>query len=357
MDTDRTNDTRMQKSAAASRGGGITGASALFSVAIILLITLGYRVQTRSFNSGILITEFGIILLPALLYVLVTKPTAKELLRLNTPKAVNLPIVFGIMIFAVPLAAVFNLINLAVVNSIFGRIAVDTVPVAHNGTELLVNIFVIAVSAGICEEFLFRGVIQGTFGKFGTAKSIILAAFLFSITHLDFQKILGTFVLGALIGYIVYRTDSLYCGMFAHFTNNALAVFAGYVSDKMLQFLDKTGAEVQAADAGRLFDVFKNIDTQQLVFAIMIYGFILIFAAIVFVLLLYLLAKVNPVRNESKPLPAEAQKSNRHISGRKGLLLLLPGFVAAGLWFFTETCSFLGIQNTVTTVFRQIIGA
>jgi len=365
VETDRINDSRSSESAAASRWG-VTGASCLFSVAIFLLITLGYRAQARNFYSGILITEFILILLPALLYALTAKASAKESLRLNKPKTVNFPIVFGIMIFAVPLAAVFNLINLLLVDSVFGRIAIESIPAAQNGAGLLVNLLAIAVSAGICEEFLFRGVIQGTFERFGTAKSIILAAFLFSITHLDFQKILGTFVLGALIGYIVYRTNSLYCGMFAHFTNNAIAVIAGYVSNKMAQLMGSSEEAIsQISDITVIFDIFKGMEPQQLVFLLLVYGFILIFVAIIFTLLLYLLARVNPqphkarflqAGNETEAGTAEAGKMTA-ASGKKGLLWLLPGLALVALWLFVQTCSFLGIQNTITAVFRQLIGA
>jgi membrane protease YdiL (CAAX protease family) len=71
----------------------------------------------------------------------------------------------------------------------------------------------------VCEEILFRGAIQRGFEKLGAIKSIILTAFLFGLMHQDFQKLLGTFLLGCIIGFIVYRSDSIIGGMFAHFTN------------------------------------------------------------------------------------------------------------------------------------------
>jgi len=179
---------------------GVDGACVLFSVVIILFVLLGYRIQSREFYSGILITEFMLILLPALVFAAISGVRFKEALRLDKFRPVNIPIVIGIMIFAIPVATLLNVLNLLAVDSIFGKTVMTSLPAAENGVQLLVNILVIAGSAGICEEVLFRGVLQRSFERFGTAGSILLAALLFSLTHLDFQKILGTFALGALIG-------------------------------------------------------------------------------------------------------------------------------------------------------------
>ena len=214
---------------------GVARASVLFSGVILILVFFGYRVQSRDMYSGLLITEFVLILLPVLLFSVISGIRPGEALRLNAFRPVNVPIVIGIMLFALPLATLSNLLNLLLVNSVFGRIMVVPLPSAKNGTQLLVNILVIAGSAGICEEVLFRGYIQRAFERFGAARSILLTAFLFSLFHLDFQKIFGTFMLGALIGYIVYRTNSLYCGMLTHFTNNAVAVVISYISEWMLR--------------------------------------------------------------------------------------------------------------------------
>lgn len=342
---------------AASRRPGAAGAGVLFSFTIILLVVLGYRIQSREFYSGILITEFVLILLPALLFVLFSGLDPKGSIRLKAPKAVNFPLIFVIMLFAVPLASVFNLFNLVLVNSIFGKIVVEPMPVAANGMELLFNIAVIAGSAGLCEEFLFRGVIQRAFERFGEIKAIALAAALFSFTHLDFQKIFGTFMLGALIGYIVYRTDSLYCGMFAHFTNNAAAVFAGYISNKLLTMLGTEEPISDVTDLSGVFDAFAQLAPRQLIFVFLFYGFIIIFIAIVFILLLYLLKRINQLPAETKPLlHAAADKGSHTALKRKTLLLLLPGLLAVCMWFYAEASGFMGVQNAVTEVFRHIIG-
>ena len=337
---------------------GVDGACVLFSTIIILFVLLGYRIQSKEFYSGILITEFVIMLLPALVFTAISGVRFKETIRLDKFRPVNIPIVIGIMIFAIPVATLFNVLNLLVVHSIFGKTVMASLPVAENGVQLLVNILVIAGSAGICEEVLFRGVIQRSFERFGAAGSILLAALLFSLTHLDFQKILGTFALGALIGYIVYRTNSLYCGILAHFTNNAIAVLISYISGKIMrvfQLSDRTPSG--PADVSAVFDTFAALPKEQKVIIFIVYGFIFLFVAIVFILLVYLLTRVNRASSGTILNDSGLSEGTAAQGTRKGLLWLLPGIILILLWFYVQANGFLGIQNAVTETFRSLIGA
>lgn len=345
------------------------GLCALFSVIILAFILFGYRVQSRNFHLGIIITEFILISLPAVIYLTVAKLSPRETLRLNRTRFLNFVIVFFIMIFAIPLAAVFNLINLYIVDTVFGKVIVEPMPLGETGLELLLSVLVIAGSAGICEEFVFRGVLQRGFETFGKAKAILLTAFLFSLTHLDFQKILGTFVLGVLIGFIVYRTNSLWCGMFAHFTNNAIAVLAGYVSNKLSELLKETGNMVQPSgdSIGDIFDLLSEMPRSQQFAVMLVYGFLLVFCAIIFSLFIYLLIRQNPLSSAQPGQAAEGSGPAGDGAGAgtpaaagskaKGLLWLTPAFLLIGLWYYTQACSFLGIGNGITEVFRLITGA
>jgi len=316
---------------------GVDGACVLFSVVIILFVLLGYRIQSREFYSGILITEFMLILLPALVFAAISGVRFKEALRLDKFRPVNIPIVIGIMIFAIPVATLLNVLNLLAVDSIFGKTVMTSLPAAENGVQLLVNILVIAGSAGICEEVLFRGVLQRSFERFGAAGSILLAALLFSLTHLDFQKILGTFALGALIGYIVYRTNSLYCGMLAHFTNNATAVFASYISGKMLKAFQLSDRMPSGpADISALFDTFAALPVEQKMIIFMVYGFVFLFVAIVLTLLVYSLTRANRVSPVTMPHGSGLSYGTPAQGKAKGLLWLLPGIILILLWFMSR---------------------
>lgn len=91
---------------------------------------------------------------------------------------------------------------------------------------LLFNLLVIAVAAGVTEEFIFRGALQRIIGKFTANHHLVIwiAAFLFSSFHMQFFGFLPRLLLGAYLGYLLYWSKSIWIPVFAHFTNNAIAV-------------------------------------------------------------------------------------------------------------------------------------
>ncbi|WP_297903057.1 CPBP family intramembrane glutamic endopeptidase [uncultured Parabacteroides sp.] len=100
---------------------------------------------------------------------------------------------------------------------------------------ILANLIVIAVTAGITEEFLFRGALQRVIGKWSSNPHTIIwvAAILFSAFHLQFYGFLPRMILGAYFGYLLYWSKSIWIPVFAHFINNAFAVIA--MSDNRLK--------------------------------------------------------------------------------------------------------------------------
>ena len=329
---------------------GAAGVSILFSVTILLFLMIGYRVQNSEFYTGVLITEFALILLPALIFLLLFRYDLRKVLRLNKIGAVNFLVIFCIMIFAIPLSGLFNLLNLLIVNSIFGKIIVQQPPVAENLTGLLINVIVIGGAAGICEEFLFRGVLQRGFERFGNIRAILLAAFLFSLTHLDFQKVFGTFLLGALIGFLVYRTDSLFSGMFAHFTNNSIVVVISYAAVKLQSLLKGSGAVIpEQSDLNSLFSAVRGLPKEQLIIVAFFYGFILLFIISVFAALIFAFIKLNPLKRNGIKQISPSKEST-------GLLWLLPGISFIAVIYFAEVMKFRGVGGAFVEQLRRLLG-
>jgi len=101
-------------------------------------------------------------------------------------------------------------------------------------TTLLSNIVIIAVLPAIGEELLFRGIVQKLLKKkFGNAHMAIgVSAALFSALHLQFFGFLPRLVLGAIFGYMLEWSGTLWLPVIAHFVNNATAVIAYYLMHK-----------------------------------------------------------------------------------------------------------------------------
>lgn len=100
---------------------------------------------------------------------------------------------------------------------------------------LFFNLIVIAVAAGVTEEFLFRGALQRIIGNLTHNHHIIIwsAAIIFSAFHMQFFGFLPRMLLGAYFGYLLYWTRNIWIPVFAHFVNNAFAVIA--MSDTQLK--------------------------------------------------------------------------------------------------------------------------
>lgn len=108
---------------------------------------------------------------------------------------------------------------------------------------LLGNLFIVAVLPAIGEELLFRGLLQRLIKKMtGNAHwAIWITAILFSALHLQFFGFLPRLLLGALFGYLLEWTGTLWLPIIAHFINNAAGV--------IVFFLTGDGLEIEQPDA------------------------------------------------------------------------------------------------------------
>jgi len=108
----------------------------------------------------------------------------------------------------------------------------ETMLLANSTSDLLTNLLVIAVVPAIAEELLFRGLIQNLFGKLSSNKhlAIWISAALFSAIHMQFYGFLPRMVLGAVFGYMLLWSGSLWLPILAHFANNGIAVLLSFVN-------------------------------------------------------------------------------------------------------------------------------
>lgn len=101
---------------------------------------------------------------------------------------------------------------------------------ARNLWGLLVNLFMIGVIASVGEELIFRGLLQKLLTQMlkNFHLAIVLTAVLFSAFHFQFFSFLPRFVLGLILGYLLYFGKSIWYPILAHFVNNAMGVIYYY---------------------------------------------------------------------------------------------------------------------------------
>jgi membrane protease YdiL (CAAX protease family) len=96
--------------------------------------------------------------------------------------------------------------------------------------DLVINLVMIAIIPAIGEELFFRGFLQRVFqSRYSAHVSIWLAAAIFSAIHLQFLGFVPRMLLGALFGYLVFWSGSVWPAIVAHAINNGTAVVISYM--------------------------------------------------------------------------------------------------------------------------------
>ena len=82
----------------------------------------------------------------------------------------------------------------------------------------------IVLFAPLLEELFCRGIIlRGLLHHTTPIKAIALSALMFGIMHLNLWQAIPAFILGAFMGWIYWRTHSLWATIFIHFVNNGFS--------------------------------------------------------------------------------------------------------------------------------------
>lgn len=101
---------------------------------------------------------------------------------------------------------------------------------------LIINLLLMAVLPAIAEELTFRGVLQHLFTPKHQSSiphlAIWCSAILFSAIHMQFYGFIPRMLMGALFGYMLAWTGSLWVPILMHFTNNAMAVLLSFFAIK-----------------------------------------------------------------------------------------------------------------------------
>jgi len=99
----------------------------------------------------------------------------------------------------------------------------------------IINLIVIAVAAGVTEEFFFRGALLPIIQRKTQNHhlTVWIIAILFSAIHFQFYGFIPRMILGAYLGYLLYWTKNIWIPVFAHFFHNAVALIG--MSDDSLK--------------------------------------------------------------------------------------------------------------------------
>ncbi len=300
---------------------GPVASGILFSIVTILLTFGGPILNFKNsyLKSGL--GELIFVLLPVIVFLIVGRYDIRSTLNLRRTRPLNYLLVILLTLFGMPVVGVLNAITYGLIREMFGRNLPIPKVIINDVPTLFIALLVIGVSAAVCEEVMFRGLIQSGYRKYGIAVSLGITSVMFGLLHRDIQKAVSTILLGALIGFIVYRTGSIYTGMVAHFTNNASAVILSFMASKMSGYLYGEGLEQTQS-----FD-FSNLPVASVIIAFIFYAIIYMGLVSGFVALLY--AFYKSTKKDVKAMKEEEgqYKFVHEKIGLPAILSMLPGLL------------------------------
>ncbi|MFY9177487.1 MAG: type II CAAX endopeptidase family protein [Caldicoprobacterales bacterium] len=210
---------------------------------IVLLLMIGSQVILASWipetSEGadyywkLLIMEFVLIGLPALIYMLIFRMDIRKVIRLNPIKPGEGLLVLGMAIFGYWVMIIINLIWYWIVSHL-GTPVGQHLPDIQNEKQLLAAVAVIGFVPALVEEFLFRGLILRGYEKFGSKVAIVMTGILFGMLHIQLLSIPSIILIGIIISYVVYRTNSILAGIIYHFVHNGMTVFFLFVQNLLI---------------------------------------------------------------------------------------------------------------------------
>jgi membrane protease YdiL (CAAX protease family) len=97
-------------------------------------------------------------------------------------------------------------------------------PISHLLKKDFFTFLSVVVAAPILEEVFCRGVVlKYLLGKTSARMAIFYSALFFSLLHMNLYQGIPVFFIGLFLGWLFYRTNSIWPGVIAHFVNNMLS--------------------------------------------------------------------------------------------------------------------------------------
>ncbi|WP_055069136.1 CPBP family intramembrane glutamic endopeptidase [Clostridium massiliamazoniense] len=191
---------------------------AILLISIIVPIVLSpflYVTLGLSQPVALIAAHFIMFVLPAIIYILITKQSFKEVLRLNKISRKEVLLSFALAFLAQPVMMFFSYIASFFVNN-------DVAAMLDNlsKTPLWLMVLMIGVTPAISEEITVRGIVLSGYKFKNKHIGAVMSGLMFGILHLNPHQFLYAFAMGVIFAYVVTAANSLIPAMIAHFTIN-----------------------------------------------------------------------------------------------------------------------------------------
>lgn len=255
-------------------------ANLYFFIILLLEIFLPYVLQPMYYILGIsdirvmLVLNHAIIfLIPAIIYVVATKSSAKDTFKLNKLYLKDILLIILLGFVCQPIMTFFSLITSFFFNNEIGVFMTEIV-----STPYIFLLMLVAVLPAITEEVTIRGVILSGYDNINKYKAALITGLFFGMLHLDPQQFLYATVLGFILALVVRTTKSIFSAVIIHFLINGTSI----TTQKILSFIPGNDLVMKEASEMSL----KALPLNEKLMMFMVYGVIaLIFATFVYLII------------------------------------------------------------------------
>lgn len=173
---------------------------------------------------GIPLTHIFVLFIPGILGAFFLKKDLIELYFLRLPSKIKyLFIGIGLWISSLILSGVYAYFALKYLPE--ETKLLESFDFLFSNTTIISQLIIISMIPAIIEELLFRGLFLSSFLNNTSAfKSIVITSLMFAAMHFSLIKLVPTFLLGAVFGYVVYKSKSILIAIFLHFINNSISI-------------------------------------------------------------------------------------------------------------------------------------
>lgn len=251
----------------------------------------------------LLLNHLILFLVPAIIYLIVTKSSFKETLRLNKLHWQDILLIILLGFIVQPVMTFFSLIAAFFFNNDVGSFISE---ITYTPYILLLGL--VALLPSITEEITIRGVVLSGYNNKNKYVAAAITGLFFGILHLDPQQFLYATVLGFIFALVVRITNSIYASMIIHFivngTSVTLAKISKIISDSLPIATETTELTL------------KNIPSEEKLLLLLVYGVIAVIFSIFVFLIIYALEKINKKRaiEEGRILKEEEEIKERVIN-------------------------------------------
>ncbi|MCK4753915.1 MAG: CPBP family intramembrane metalloprotease [Calditrichia bacterium] len=200
----------------------------IFGISVIItLVALFFKTDSvLGGNASVLFIIGGLVfLIIPIFYVKIREYNGRELFRLNIPPS-------EVLLLSVPLG-----LSISVITDEIDRIVQIFLPTpeiflkyldslkAETSLDWIFLILGVVIIASISEEILFRGFLQVSLERKGDiTRAVILSSVTWTIIHVNPYWAIQIFITGVVIGFLAWRTNSVFPSMIVHATNNFISL-------------------------------------------------------------------------------------------------------------------------------------